>query len=86
VCSGYLEPAQIDPKLLDAKYVFKEVEEAIKAPNVFGKQPRKPSRIGYESGELIFKKIPVSAFIEAKDPISLLAVNHEFEFDAASQM
>ena len=86
MCQGYLEPSQIDPKLLDAKHVFKEVEEQTKAPNVFGKQPRKPSRVGYEAGELLMKKTSVKDFIESRDAIGMLAVNHMFEFDEESQM
>lgn len=31
VCQGYIAPSKIDPKLLDSRYVFAEIEEEEKA-------------------------------------------------------
>lgn len=28
VCQGYLAPSKVDPRLLDSRFVFKEVEES----------------------------------------------------------
>jgi len=35
ICKGFLAPKRIDPKLLDPRHVFMEVEEGQKVPNIF---------------------------------------------------
>lgn len=76
VCQGFLAPKQIDPKLLDPRYVFKEVEQAAQPQNIFEADPRKHKRqrMGYEDGlSLVYKDCTVDDFVKAGDPISLLS-------------
>ena len=35
VCTGYLAPSQLDPKLLDGKHVFSELPDQIKRIDIF---------------------------------------------------
>jgi len=83
VCEGYLDPKKIDPKLLDPRFVFKELDEPIVLPDVFSKKhAKKPPRLGYEVGNVtLFKKIAVSEFIDAEQPIPMLAQYNQFTFE-----
>ena len=40
VCEGYVNPAKIDPKLLDPRFVFKDIEEPAKLPDIFATKVR----------------------------------------------
>jgi AdoMet-dependent rRNA methyltransferase SPB1 len=86
VCHGYIAPKKIDAKLLDPKYVFKEIDDIPNQKiNIFSKNPPKRSRSGYEDGNVtLFKKISVSDFIESTTPIEMLGEYNQFEFDEKS--
>ena len=49
VCKGYIAPDRIDPKLMDPKYAFKQVEVEKKGIDVFHKKNKqKKNREGYD--------------------------------------
>lgn len=59
VCLDYKNP-KIDPRLLDPKFAFEEVDGPEKAADVFAKTHSKRKRDGYEEGNLTqHKKCPV---------------------------
>ena len=77
VCQGYKAPAKIDPRLLDAKYLFQEVMDPVKAagPDALLKTKIKQRRFreGYEEGLSTSRKvISAAAFIAADNPVELL--------------
>lgn len=81
VCEGYLKPAKIDPKLLDPRFVFKQVEEEKKVIDVFSSKQPKRNREGYDTDSMIlFSNAPVSRFIEADDPVKVLAQYNQLTF------
>ena len=89
VCQGYLEPTSIDPKLLDPKYVFKEVDEKYTTGHtIFSrKQPKRAPRVGYEeTNGLLYKSAPVIDFIDCDDPITMLSEYHQYVWDDQSMM
>jgi len=84
VCRGYKAPKRLDPKFLDAKHVFAEVEVA--TPNneakVFNPEKKKRKREGYEEGEYTqHKEVPVSEFIHTTDPIAILGTVNALSFE-----
>ena len=84
VCRGYKAPKKLDPKFLDPKHVFAEVEQI--NPNneakVFNPEKKKRKREGYEEGEYIqHKTVPVSEFIQTMDPIKILGETNELSFE-----
>lgn len=86
VCRGYKAPKKLDPKFLDPKHVFAEVEKI--NPNneakVFNPEKKKRRREGYEEGEYIqHKEIPVSEFIQTADPIKILGEFNTLSFEQA---
>ncbi|KAF1972548.1 hypothetical protein BU23DRAFT_534855 [Bimuria novae-zelandiae CBS 107.79] len=83
VCRGYKAPKHIDPRFLDARSVFEELNTA--APNneakVFKPELKKRKREGYEEGDYTqFKEAPVSEFIQTKDPIDMLGTLNKLSF------
>lgn len=51
VCQGYLAPDKIDPRMLDPKYVFQELDEAtVIKTNIFAPEKHRRQREGYEDG------------------------------------
>ncbi|KAI9207785.1 Spb1 C-terminal domain-containing protein [Polychytrium aggregatum] len=95
VCQGYLAPKKIDPKILDPKYVFKEVDDVDDAEDekktqerhnailndLFHPEKRRRHRDGYEDNDYtLHKSNSVTEFIEGKDFIPLLARSHELSF------
>lgn len=83
VCRGYKAPKKLDPKFLDAKHVFAEVQEA--TPNneakVFNPEKKKRKREGYEEGDYTqHKEVPVSDFIHTTDPIAILGTVNTLSF------
>lgn len=84
VCRGYKAPKKLDPKFLDPKHVFAEVEAA--TPNneakVFNPEKKKRKREGYEEGEYTqHKEIPVSEYIHTTDPIAILGTVNKLSFE-----
>jgi AdoMet-dependent rRNA methyltransferase SPB1 len=83
VCRGFKAPKRIDPKFLDARFVFAELLEP--TPNneakVFNPEKKKRRREGYEEGDYTqHKEIPVTEFIQTSDPISILATVNKLSF------
>ncbi|EFA85591.1 rRNA methyltransferase [Heterostelium album PN500] len=86
VCQGFLAPKHIDPKLLDPKYVFKEIKEAPKHIDL-GKTTTKRNRSGYEEGITeIAKTATVKDFVEGNDHLKILASVNSLQFDVESKM
>lgn len=84
VCRGFKAPKRLDPKFLDPKHVFAEVEQI--NPNneakVFNPEKKKRRREGYEEGDYIqHKVVPVSEFIQTTDPIKILGETNELSFE-----
>jgi AdoMet-dependent rRNA methyltransferase SPB1 len=84
VCRGFKAPKRIDPKFLDPKHVFEEVQEP--TPNneakVFNPEKKKRKREGYEEGDYTqHKEIPVSEFMHTTDPIAILGTVNKLSFD-----
>ncbi|KAJ5881260.1 AdoMet-dependent rRNA methyltransferase spb1 [Penicillium subrubescens] len=83
VCRGYKAPKHMDPKFLDPKHVFAELQDA--TPNfeakVFNPEKKKRRREGYEEGDYTqHKEIPVTEFINTTDPIAILGGYNKLSF------
>lgn len=83
VCRGYKAPKRLDPKFLDPKHVFAELQEP--TPNneakVFNPEKKKRKREGYEEGDYTqHKEVPVSEFIHTTDPIAILGTVNTLSF------
>lgn len=84
VSRGFKAPKRIDPRFLDPRHVFAEVQEA--TPNneakVFNPEKKKRKREGYEEGDYTqHKEIPVSEFIQTTDPIAVLGTVNKLSFE-----
>lgn len=75
VCKGFKAPKKLDPRLLDPKEVFEEIDSG-KVNNeakVFNPEKRTRKREGYEEGDfLLYKEMPLSEFIRDEEPINTL--------------
>eukprot|EP01125_Pyxidicula_operculata_P010101 TRINITY_DN3326_c0_g1_i1.p1 TRINITY_DN3326_c0_g1~~TRINITY_DN3326_c0_g1_i1.p1 ORF type:complete len:917 (+),score=373.04 TRINITY_DN3326_c0_g1_i1:849-3599(+) len=81
VCENFLAPKKIDPKILDPRAVFKELETT-KSVSLFDKKTRR-NRDGYDTDSvLLFKRISVTEFIKSEDPVRTLAESNELVFAA----
>lgn len=90
VCTGYLAPSFIDPKLLDPNHVFKEATGADanagqKSVDVLHKkfdQVNKRHRSGYDEslGVLLTASCSVSDFVDCQDPVRKLTDVHKIVF------
>ncbi|XP_046964804.1 pre-rRNA 2'-O-ribose RNA methyltransferase FTSJ3 [Vanessa cardui] len=75
VCQGYIAPDSIDPKLLDPKYVFEDLEIMKKKHNsiLHPEKQKKAKAEGYKENDYTtFHSISVSEFLDKDDPIDLL--------------
>ncbi|EAL64936.1 rRNA methyltransferase [Dictyostelium discoideum AX4] len=85
VCQGFLNPKRIDPKLLDPKFVFKEIQE-VKKVDVLSEK-KKVNRAGYEDGvTVLYKKGFISDFVNSNEHLQDLANFNAFEFDEAAKI
>ena len=87
VCRGYKAPKRLDPKFMDPKHVFAEVQEP--TPNneakVFNPEKKKRKREGYEEGDWTqHKEVAVSEFIQTTDPIKILGSISKLSFEQNS--
>ena len=84
VCAGYLAPAKIDPRLLDARHLFADYEGPKQAIDVLSHQKQKRNRSGYEDGTgALYKECPAENFILSDKPTELLGLYHCFLMDAS---
>ncbi|KAI8809255.1 Spb1 C-terminal domain-containing protein [Cladochytrium replicatum] len=97
VCREYLAPKKIDEKLLDAKWVFKEMddnadvetdEKKIKEKQsavlneLLHPEKRRRHRDGYEDGDYtLHKSRSITDFIKGSDFVHVLAKSNELRFD-----
>jgi len=85
ICNEYLNPKKIDPKLLDPRCVFKDIE-LHKTTTLFAKKQQKRHREGYETDSiLLFKKCTVAKFINSEDPVKILAEYNQIAFEADNE-
>ncbi|KAI8610255.1 Spb1 C-terminal domain-containing protein [Chytriomyces sp. MP71] len=95
VCRGYKAPKKIDPRLLDAKFVFKEIDDAAGEEDpkklkerqgailndLFHPEKRKRHRDGYADGAtMLYTTHPVSEFIRSPEFVTILAKSNALEF------
>ncbi|KAI8910852.1 Spb1 C-terminal domain-containing protein [Gorgonomyces haynaldii] len=95
VCSDYFAPKKIDPKLLDPKYAFKELDDTTEEldpkkikekqgqviNDLFHPQKRKRHREGYEDGDYtLHTQNKVSEFVESSDFLGLLVRSASLAF------
>jgi AdoMet-dependent rRNA methyltransferase SPB1 len=84
VCRDFLAPKKIDPKLLDPRSVFQEVDIGTinKSVNVLHPEKKKRRREGYDDGDYtLFKAASVLDFIQSNDPIRFLGEINKLNFD-----
>ncbi|KAJ3138493.1 AdoMet-dependent rRNA methyltransferase spb1 [Physocladia obscura] len=97
VCRGYKAPKKIDPRLLDSKYVFKEVDDNAGDENDPKKVKDRQNQIlndlfhperhrdGYADGAtILYTTTPVSEFVRSSDHIAILAKNNALTFSNPS--
>lgn len=75
VCQGYIAPDTIDPKFLDPKNVFEDLDMVNKKDaNILHPEKRKKSKAeGYEENNYTqHRAVPVSVFLTKEDPIDAL--------------
>jgi len=89
VCREYIAPDKIDPRLLDAKSVFEQIESGgASGPMSLGrvfddKNPQRRFRAGYDEskGQVLFTATPASSFVESSDPVRVLTESNALTFD-----
>mmetsp|Transcript_8139 Transcript_8139/g.34217 ORF Transcript_8139/g.34217 Transcript_8139/m.34217 type:complete len:850 (+) Transcript_8139:53-2602(+) len=89
VCQGYLAPKHLDPRFLDPKHVFKELDAPAQSSGMavdqllkMGTGKKIRNRGGYEDGiTVLFKTCPVSRFIEEDRPVEQLAAMNVLSFE-----
>src|SRR6267154_4659321 len=97
VCREFLAPKAIDPKFLDPKHVFKDLDAAAllekgitgsnAQANVFQPDKKRRHRDGYaDNNYTLFKKIGVAEFIHAPDPVTVLGTVNKMSFTTEEEM
>jgi|ERR1051325_3077635 AdoMet-dependent rRNA methyltransferase SPB1 len=84
VCRDFLAPKKIDPKFLDPRSVFQEIDigTSNKSVDILHPEKKKRRREGYDDGDYtLFKAASVLNFIQSDDPIRLLGEVNKFNFD-----
>jgi AdoMet-dependent rRNA methyltransferase SPB1 len=84
VCRGFKAPKKIDPRLLDSKTVFEELQDP--TPNyeakVFNPEVKRRKREGYEEGDYTqFHTMSALDFVKDEDPIKCLGSMSQFTYD-----
>ena len=83
VCQYYIAPDKLDPKFLDPKYVFSELEiESANKLNVYNPVKQKRKAEGYpEDDYTLYHKLSVKDFIAAESAVEALQDCSEIVFD-----
>ncbi|RUS82411.1 hypothetical protein EGW08_009863, partial [Elysia chlorotica] len=84
VCQGFIAPDKIDPKFLDPRFVFQEVDKTERpAIDLIHPEKRRRQREGYPEGDYtLFHSLPVTEFLESEDFMDLLATSSEIALDS----
>jgi AdoMet-dependent rRNA methyltransferase SPB1 len=91
VCQGYKAPEYIDPKMLDPKYAFEDIDAALggidgnaaesKNVNSLKKlfEQKKPNRSGFADDKiaLLYEECELIDFLESEDPFIFLSKFHK---------
>lgn len=83
VCQGYKAPTKIDPRFMDPKYIFEELEIEPQSKIDLLKEPktlRKAKAIGYESIDLR-RIVSATEFLKADNALDVLQVATEINID-----
>ncbi|CAO3596666.1 unnamed protein product [Absidia cylindrospora] len=83
VCRDFIAPKKLDPRFLDPKAVFSELEtsETNKMIDIFRPEKRKRHREGYEDGNYTqHKTADIMEFITAEDPVVVLGSYNQLTF------
>jgi AdoMet-dependent rRNA methyltransferase SPB1 len=91
VCRDYLAPDKIDPRLLDARSVFEQVDGGKPDPDkplslgkLFDdKNAQRRFRSGYDEskGQVLFTRCPAADFVLSPDPVRVLTETNELSFE-----
>src|SRR3990167_7596943 len=82
VCEGFLAPKQLDPRFLDPKHVFQQLDAPAEKDLYFGQKRAKKHREGYGSDvSVLFKQDSVHALVITDNPTVVLANNHRLLFN-----
>lgn len=86
VCQYYIAPDKIDPKFLDPKYVFEELDiDGAKKTSLLHPEKRRIKADGYTDDDFAMRKqLAVSKFIEADSGLTALQGVSEIVFDSAA--
>lgn len=84
VCRGFKAPKRFDPKLLDPKHVFEDLQES--TPNyqakIFNPEKKTRKRDGYEEGDYTqFHEMSALDFVKSMDPVQCLGSTNVFTFN-----
>ncbi|KAI9322581.1 Spb1 C-terminal domain-containing protein, partial [Dichotomocladium elegans] len=85
VCRDFIAPKKVDPRFLDPKTVFEEVDNIKPATvnNIFTPSKKTRQREGYEDGDYtLHKKRDAMEFITSSDPIAFLGAVNQIVFDS----
>ncbi|KAF8941636.1 AdoMet-dependent rRNA methyltransferase spb1 [Dissophora ornata] len=85
VCRDFLAPKKIDPKFLDPKHVFSEVDTGMvgQPMDVFHPEKHKRQREGYEDGNYtLHKTMDAWEFIKHQEPVAALGSVNGFTFQS----
>ncbi|KAJ6645669.1 pre-rRNA 2'-O-ribose RNA methyltransferase FTSJ3 [Pseudolycoriella hygida] len=83
VCQYYIAPEKIDPKFLDAKYVFEELDlESTQQASVLHPEKKRIKAEGYSENDFSMRhELPVSAFIQHTSGLTALQGVGQIVFD-----
>ncbi|KAJ2868081.1 AdoMet-dependent rRNA methyltransferase spb1 [Coemansia aciculifera] len=86
VCQDYIAPKSIDPRFLDAKYVFEDLvlNKAQTSTDIFAPdaKQKKRHREGYDDGDYtLHKSIDAMEFVKSRDPAGTLGGANLMTFD-----
>lgn len=77
VCQGFKAPDIIDPKFLDPRFAFAEVEEEVDSANKINSLKTllktKRNRSGYGDKETLYQETNFIDFLECADPYEYLS-------------
>ncbi|XP_039292871.1 pre-rRNA 2'-O-ribose RNA methyltransferase FTSJ3 [Nilaparvata lugens] len=83
VCQHYLAPHKIDPKFLDPKYVFKDLEiETVNTTNAFHPERKKKAKAeGYADSFAGYNTLTASQFLACENAVEALQTLSVITFD-----